>query len=94
MTINVKIAERPYPLNVDNERDEEQVRKAAQYINERLIRYRMQFGEKDMQDLLAIASIQFVVSIFKLESEVRQEEANDRLNRINSRMEEFLATSI
>ncbi|MDR3093744.1 MAG: cell division protein ZapA [Bacteroidales bacterium] len=92
MTINVKIAERPYPLNVDNENDEEQVRKAAQYINERLIRYRMQFGEKDMQDLLAIASIQFVVSIFKLESEIRQEEANDKLNRINSRLEEFLSS--
>ncbi|MDR0815469.1 MAG: cell division protein ZapA [Bacteroidales bacterium] len=94
MTIHVKIAERPYPLKVDNEKEEEQVRKAAQYINERLVRYRERFGEQEMQDLLAIASIEFVVRLFKLEGDVRQEDTNERLDRINSRLEEFLANSI
>ncbi|MDR2847960.1 MAG: cell division protein ZapA [Bacteroidales bacterium] len=93
MTINVKIAERPYPLNVDDEKAEEQARRAAQYINKTLIGYRERYSEKDMQDLLAIAAIQFVVRIIKLESDVRQDDANEKLKHLNSQLEEFLAES-
>ncbi|MDR0713378.1 MAG: cell division protein ZapA [Bacteroidales bacterium] len=90
MNINVKIAERPYTLTVDNERDEQRVRRAAQYINERLSSYRVRFSEKDVQDLLAMAAIQFVVKLIKLENNSNQTDVNERLKQLNDQVSEFL----
>jgi cell division protein ZapA len=90
MTINVKIAERPYPLIVEKAEEEEQIRKAAQYINEILLQFRKSYSGQDMQDLLALAAIKFVVRIFKLENNPAHEDISGKLDRINSKLEEFL----
>ncbi|MDR1667725.1 MAG: cell division protein ZapA [Bacteroidales bacterium] len=90
MNINVKIAERPYTLIVDNEEDEERARKAVQYINDRLSEYRVRYSEKDVQDHLAMAAIQFVVRLVKLEKNSEVAEMNERLYRLNNQVSEFL----
>jgi cell division protein ZapA len=91
MTINVKIADRFYPLKIDKEEEEEQIRKAAQFINGKLLRYNKQYSDKDVQDFLAIAALQFAVTLAKMEAKSNLEEWTGKLNRMNGRLEEFLA---
>ncbi len=55
LSINIKIADREYPMKVDAE-DEERIRLAGKKINEKIKLYRDQFGIDDMQDLLAMVA--------------------------------------
>ena len=55
LSINVKIADREYPMKVDAE-DEERIRLAGKKINEKIKLYRDQFGIDDKQDLLAMVA--------------------------------------
>ena len=55
LSINVKIADREYPMKVDAE-DEERIRLAGKKINEKIKLYRNQFGIDDKQDLLAMVA--------------------------------------
>ena len=55
LSINIKIADREYPMKVDAE-DEERIRLAGKKINEKIKLYRDQFGIDDKQDLLAMVA--------------------------------------
>lgn len=60
LSINVIIAGRTYPLNI--ERDEEEgVRAAANKINEAIKVLQENYAVKDTQDLLAMSALQLVV---------------------------------
>ncbi|MDR2040057.1 MAG: cell division protein ZapA [Bacteroidales bacterium] len=90
-TINVKIAERFYPLKIDKEEEEEQIRKAAQLINDRLLRYqKKQFGDKDVQDFLAIVALQFAVRLIQLEKNPELDEQSDKLKQLSEQLERLL----
>ncbi len=89
-TIKVNIAERYYPLKIDHEDDEERIRKAARLINDRLFRYKQQYSDKDVQDFLAIAALQFAVKLIELEAQTSSTEQADRLKQLNEQLEQFL----
>lgn len=61
-SIRVKVGEKYYPLKVKRA-DEEKVRLAAKKINEKIVYFTKKFGDKNSQDILAMASLQLVVEL-------------------------------
>ena len=90
MTINVRIAERLYPLKVDKEDDEERIRKAGRLIDDRLSQYKQRYSNRDIQDFLAYAALQFAVKTIELEAKVSSTEQADRLKQLDEQLEVFL----
>jgi cell division protein ZapA (FtsZ GTPase activity inhibitor) len=66
LTIRVNIVDRYYPLKIDR-KDEEKIRKAAKKINETVIEYQKLYDNKDTQDFLAMATLQFVTRLVEAE---------------------------
>ena len=93
-TINVNIAERLYPLKIDKEEDEERIRKAARVINDKLFQYKQRYSEKDVQDFLALAALQFAVKTVELEAKAASTEQTDRLKQLDERLDVFLEQCI
>ena len=62
LTIRVNIVDRYYPLKIDP-RDEEKIRKAAKRINDMVTQYKQVYKDKDSQDFLAMAALQFVTKL-------------------------------
>lgn len=68
LAIKLKITDRYYPLRVDwNE--EEKLREAAKRINEVVNKYKERYADKDNQDLLAMATLQFVSKLIEFEQQ-------------------------
>ncbi|MGD9977584.1 MAG: cell division protein ZapA [Bacteroidales bacterium] len=65
-SIKVNVADRYYPLKIDRA-DEEKIRKAAKMINEKVLQYKQRYTDKDVQDFLAMATLQFVIRLIDCE---------------------------
>jgi cell division protein ZapA len=68
LSIKINIAGRTYPLTV-LAREEENIRKAARLLNERMKSYEENFSVKDTQDLLAMCALEFSVKMLSLEGQ-------------------------
>lgn len=66
LSIKVNIADRFYPLKIDR-KDEEKIRKAAKIISEKVLQYKQKYADKDLQDFLAMAALQFVIKMVECE---------------------------
>ena len=69
LSIRVNVADRYYPLKVDRG-DEEKIRKAARLINEKVLQYKQRYTDKDTQDFVAMAALQFVIKLIECEDQV------------------------
>jgi len=58
LAIKLNIGNRQYPLTIKRA-EEEQIRKAAATINERIREFRENYAVRDMQDLLAMTALYF-----------------------------------
>ena len=67
LSIRVNIADRYYPLRIDR-KDEERIRLAAKLINEKVLQYKQRYSDKDVQDFLAMATLQYVIKLLELEN--------------------------
>ena len=67
LSINVKIADKKYPLKIDRA-EEEKIRKAAKMINDSLFLYKQKYGEKDLQDYLSMVVLQYATKALELDS--------------------------
>jgi cell division protein ZapA (FtsZ GTPase activity inhibitor) len=67
LSIKVNIADRFYPLSV-NAQQEEQVRKAAKLINDKLKTFEQQFSVKDKQDILSMCALELATELVRLQS--------------------------
>lgn len=71
-SIKIIIAGRNYPLTI-NEGEEESVNKAVENINSNIQRLQENYAVKDMQDLLAMTSLQLatrsIANVDKVENE-------------------------
>jgi len=90
LSIKVNVADRYYPLKIER-KDEEKIRRAARLINDKVLQYKQRYTDKDIQDFLAMAALQFVIKI------TEQEEKNDNISPIfedlkilNEELEEFI----
>jgi cell division protein ZapA len=89
LSIKVNVADRYYPLKIER-RDEEKIRKAARMINEKVLQYKQRYLDKDAQDFLAMAALQFVTRVIEMEDRMDLGPLSQQLQDLNEELEEYL----
>ena len=89
LSIRVKLAERYYPLKIDR-KDEERIRKAAKLINNRVLQYKQHYSDKDIQDFLSMASLQFVIKMLELEESRDDSPIVDAVQELAQQLDDVL----
>ena len=89
LSIKVNIADRYYPLKIDST-DEEKIRKAAKLINEKILQYKQKYIDKDIQDFLAMAALQFVTKTIEIDQNENNSQIIEELKILNEELEGFL----
>ncbi|HHV40248.1 MAG: cell division protein ZapA [Bacteroidales bacterium] len=89
LSIKISIADRYYPLRIARE-DEEMVRAAAQRINQRIEQFNVKYSGQDTQDALAMASLQFVMSLLKHEKADDIHKISTEIASLNNFLGEYL----
>lgn len=89
LSIRINIADRYYPLKVERE-NEEKIRKAARMINEKVLQYKQRYSDKDVQDFLAMASLQYVIKLTEEEEELNNDRFHDDLRELIRKIETVL----
>jgi cell division protein ZapA len=91
LSIRVNVADRYYPLKVERE-NEEKIRKAARMINEKVLQYKQRYSDKDVQDFLAMASLQYVIKLTEeeeiLDNDLLPGKLKELIRKIDSVLEE------
>lgn len=84
LKINVVIAGRTYPLSVNNTKEEEGMRKAANAINKLISMYEQNYAVSDKQDVLAMSALQFAskLEILSLDKSDTNKEEIQKLNEL------------
>jgi cell division protein ZapA len=90
LTINLNIVDRSYPLKIERN-EEENIRKAAKLINDRVLQYSQKYADKDTQDFLSMTTLQVVVKMNELEKNSDVSTILDELNNLNSDLETYLS---
>ena len=89
LSININIADRLYPLRIER-KDEENIRKAAKIINDKVAQYKQKYVSKDIQDCLAMATLQFVIQKFDTENRIDNSQLVEELEVMNDFLTDFL----
>lgn len=92
LTIRVNVADRYYPLKIGRN-DEEKIRKAAKLINERILQYKQRYSDKDIQDFLAMAALQFVVKAIDCDEKANETPLTRELEELNRELDNLLEKS-
>ncbi len=90
LSIRVNVADRYYPLKVERE-NEEKIRRAARMINEKVLQYKQRYTDKDVQDFLAMAALQYVIKLTEQEDRLERyyipEAIHELIQKIDSALE-------
>ncbi len=89
LSIKVQIAERFYPLKIKRQ-DEEKIRKAARLINDKVLQYKQRYTDKDTQDFMAMAALQFVINLIDCEQQQNVVSLEEELGSLSSELDELL----
>ena len=89
LSIRVNVADRYYPLKVERE-NEEKIRKAARMINEKVLQYKQRYTDKDVQDFLAMASLQYVIKLTEEEENLEKDYLPDALKELIQKIDAVL----
>jgi cell division protein ZapA (FtsZ GTPase activity inhibitor) len=89
LSIKVQIAERFYPLKIKRQ-DEEKIRKAARLINDKVLQYKQRYTDKDAQDFLAMAALQFVINFLDCEQQQNVVSLEKELGTLSNELDELL----
>jgi cell division protein ZapA (FtsZ GTPase activity inhibitor) len=89
LSIRVNVADRYYPLKIDR-RDEEKIRRAAKMINEKVLQYKQRYSDKDVQDFLAMAALQYVIKVIECDTKQDVAPIIDDIKELNAELEEFM----
>ena len=89
LSIRINVADRYYPLKIER-KDEEKIRKATRLINEKVLQYKQRYQDKDAQDFLAMAALQFVTRLMEMEEKIDMLPLEQKLQDLNEELEEFL----
>ncbi|MFZ5430293.1 MAG: cell division protein ZapA [Bacteroidota bacterium] len=93
LSINIKIDNRIYPLVV-NRKDEARYRSAAKRLNEVVASFKVNYPDKDMQDVMAMSAFQFVYSNLVLKEAAEQATLISEIRDINDDIDDFLASRV
>ena len=91
LSIKVNIANRVYPLSVQRD-EEEEVRKAATFINQRLKELEANFAVKDKLDLLAMLALELTMEKGHGAEELVFDKAQERMQGLIDRIDAALAS--
>ena len=89
LSIKVQIAERFYPLKIQR-KDEEKIRKAARLINDKVLQYKQRYTDKDAQDFMAMAALQFVINLLDCQQQQNVVSLEKELEVLSSELDELL----
>jgi cell division protein ZapA (FtsZ GTPase activity inhibitor) len=89
LSIKVNVADRYYPLKIER-KDEEKIRKAARLINEKVLQYKQRYQDKDVQDFLAMAALQFVTRVIEMEDKFDVLPLEQKLQELNDELGDYL----
>jgi cell division protein ZapA len=89
LSININIADRMYPLRIER-KEEENIRRAAKIINDKVVQYKQRYPSKDIQDCLSMATLQFVIQKFDNEKQTEYSAIVEELEHMNDFLAEFL----
>jgi cell division protein ZapA len=89
LSIKVNIAGRTYPLTIDRS-EEEAIRKAADAINKNIKDLQSNYAVRDMQDLIAMTSLQFSTDLLKQTKSVEQEQEQLEITELDLQIQTFL----
>ncbi len=90
LSIRVNVADRYYPLRIDR-KDEERIRLAAKLINDKVLQYKQRYSDKDVQDFLAMASLQYVIKLLELENRHDVNPMIEEVRDLNDQLESILS---
>jgi cell division protein ZapA len=76
-------------LKVDRE-NEEKIRKAARMINEKVLQYKQRYTDKDVQDFLAMAALQYVIKLTEEEEKLENDYLPDALKELIQKIDSVL----
>ena len=71
-SINIKIADRTYPLKVNSPEHEEVIRKAADDINKMVAKYQDRFPGKGMIEILSFVALNTCMSNITLNKQIKE----------------------
>lgn len=91
LSIKVNIANRVYPLSVQPD-EEEEVRKAAIYINDRIKSIEANFGVKDKLDVLAMLALELAIDKGHGAKELAGEKWENDIVELIGRVDKALAS--
>jgi cell division protein ZapA (FtsZ GTPase activity inhibitor) len=91
LSIRINIADRYYPLKVERE-NEEKIRKAARMINEKVLQYKQRYTDKDVQDFLAMAALQYVIKLTEEEEKLENDYLPDTVKELIKKIDSVLET--
>jgi cell division protein ZapA (FtsZ GTPase activity inhibitor) len=89
LSIRVNVADRYYPLKVERE-NEEKIRKAARMINEKVLQYKQRYTDKDVQDFLAMAALQYVIKLTEDEEKIESDYLPDAIRELTQKIDSVL----
>ena len=89
LSIKVNIAGRVYPLTIERE-EEESVRKAADVINKNIKELQANYAVRDMQDLLAMTSLQISSDLLKSTKAIENEKSKEEIVKLTKEIAQFL----
>lgn len=89
LSIRVNIVDRYYPLKIERQ-DEEKIRKAGKIISDKVLQYKQKYADKDVQDFLAMAALQYVTRLIELEGKEESHEFVDSIKELSEELEDYL----
>jgi len=89
LSIKVNVADRYYPLKIER-KDEERIRRAAKMINDKVLQYKQKYADKDIQDFLAMASLQYVIKLLEYEQQTDVSPMVDGIRELDQELEQYL----
>jgi len=89
LSIRVNVADRYYPLKIGRD-EEERIRKAARLINEKVLQYKQKYVDKDIQDFLAMAALQYVIQLLEANKLVDESDVSYNIREMSERIDAVL----
>ncbi|HET6244991.1 MAG: cell division protein ZapA [Bacteroidetes bacterium] len=89
LSIKIVIAGRSYPLTV-KENEEENVRKAAKLVEDKIKDFEQNYAVRDRQDLLAMSALQFANESVAANSRNESENLVVQLEELDSLIDNYL----
>ena len=90
VTVNVSIGLSPYSFKVQPG-NEERVRESARRIEEKVQAYMERYSNREMQDILSIVMLEFMVSHITLEQKEEFKAVKEEIDALDRRLEEYLS---